>query len=263
MPGDFSWVGLLTTDVEGAKRFYRGLFGWRAEAAAAESPAYNVMRLGGEDVALIYEMAEWQRALGAPTNWATFVSVADVDATAALATELGGTVPIAPYKAAGAGRIAVIADPQGARLSLWQPLGHLGAPRTGTVGTCCWNELATDDVDAAASYYGDLFGWEMQREPDGYRIVTKRAAGQGGIRSVPAGRRSQPHWLPYFRVGSVDATIERCSASGGTVADEAFRDPVALLRAPDGASFGVCARLPSGSGGESAAPARRAPGEAA
>lgn len=253
--GAFSWVGLLSGDTERAGRFYGEQFGWKEDAHAR---GYCLMRLYGEPVALMYEIADWQRELGAGTNWATFVSVDDIDATVARAVELGGGLAIAPYDAHGAARVAVVTDPLGARLSLWQSLVEL-APWRGRVGTCCWNELATDDVDAAGEFYTGLFGWELHREPNGYRIVSNRGVPQGGIRAL--GARGRPHWLPYFRVGSVDDALERCAETGGQVAEPPCDGPVAVVRDREGATFGVCARLPSASGaasasgGESAAPA--------
>lgn len=260
--GDFSWVGLLTDDVERAKHFYGELLGWTAEPGPTpDARRYHVMRLQGEPVALMYEIAAWQRQLGAPTNWATSVCVDDVTESVARAVKLGAGLAIAPYEVKGAARIAVVTDPLGARLSLWQPLGGLAPSRGGRVGTRCWNELATDDVEAAGEFYMGLFGWELHREPNGYRIVSNRGVAQGGIRALGARGRGRPHWLPYFRVGSVDDALERCTESGGQVAEPPCDGPVAVVRDRAGASFGVCARLPSASGaasasgGEPAAPA--------
>jgi uncharacterized protein len=259
--GAFSWVGLLTGDVERATNFYGELFGWTADpGATADARRYCLMRLRGEPVALIYEIADWQRELGAPSNWATFVSVDHVDESAALAAKLGGGVAIAPYRVEGAARIAVITDPAGARLSLWQALADLAPWRGGSVGTCCWNELATDDQDASGAFYAGLFGWELVREPNGYRIVSNRGVPQGGIRALGVRKPGRAHWLPYFRVGSIDDALERCAEAGGQIGEPPCAGPVAVLRDREGASFGVCARLPSASGDESAAPAAGAPG---
>jgi predicted enzyme related to lactoylglutathione lyase len=219
--GSFGWVGLLTSDVEDAKRFYGELFGWESEAGSAGA-LYAIFRLRGEDVALLYEITDRQRALGASPNWASFVSVSDVELSAARAAELGGAVAIPPYDAAGAGRVAVIQDPAGARLSLWEPRTHTGPRRTGAIGTCCWNELATPDVGRAAAFYTDLFGWGIAQDENGYATISNGGLTQGGIREAPAAAAAEAtRWLPYFRVESVD---------GG---------PCALLRDRQGATFGV------------------------
>ena len=219
--GGFSWVGLLTSDIESATSFYGELFGW--EAVEGDSGGYAVFRLRGEDVALVYEITDMQRSLGATPNWASFVSVADVELTAARAAELGGAVAIPPYDAARAGRIAVIQDPAGARLSLWEPRAHPGPRRTGAIGTCCWNELATPDLARARRFYADLFGWQVVPGDDGGARI--RAAGdvQAGMHEPPKeAAGSEPTcWIPYFAAESL---------AGG---------PAALLRDREGATFGL------------------------
>ena len=219
--GGFSWVGLLTSDVESATSFYGDLFGWEAEDG--DRAGYAIFRLGGEDVALVYEITDTQRSLGATPNWASFVSVADVELTAASAARLGGAVAIPPYDAAGAGRIAVIQDPAGPRRSRGGPRAHPGPSRTGAIGTCCWNELATPDLARAQGFYADLFGWEIALGDNGGATIRTADRVQGGMHELPAdAARDEPtRWLPYFAAESV---------AGG---------PTALVRDREGATFGL------------------------
>jgi predicted enzyme related to lactoylglutathione lyase len=222
MVGGFSWVGLLTSDVESAKSFYGELFGWEAETGD-RGAGYAIFRRAGEAVALVYEITARQRALGAAPNWASFVSVDDVERTAARAVALGGAVAIAPYDADVAGRIAVIQDPAGARLSLWEARIHPGPPRSGALGTCIWNELATPDFPRARRFYADLFGWRIEADANGAATIANGGQLQGGIRELPEGAAgTQPaRWLPYFKVASLSGAAS------------------ALLRDREGATFGV------------------------
>jgi uncharacterized protein len=222
MGGNFSWVGLLTSDLDSAMSFYGDLFGWECQDGGAGG--YAVFKLGGEDVALVYEITDRQRALGASPNWASFVSVPDVGRTAARAAELGGALAIPPYDAADAGRIAVIQDPAGARLSLWETRGHPGPRRRGAIGTCCWNELVTPEAARARSFYSDLFGWDVSSDENGGATVRHLGRSQAGIRELRASAAEDEHarWLPYFRVATVDG-----------------ESPV-LLRDREGATFGLC-----------------------
>ena len=51
-PGTFSWAELSTSDVESAKGFYTGLFGWDTEdQPLPDGGAYTIARVGGRDVA--------------------------------------------------------------------------------------------------------------------------------------------------------------------------------------------------------------------
>ena len=56
---------------------------------------------------------------GVPPHWNTYVTVADVDATAGLVPGAGGAVMMPPFDVMDAGRMSVIADPTGAMMCLW------------------------------------------------------------------------------------------------------------------------------------------------
>ena len=55
---------------------------------------------------------------------------------------------------ADVGQTALIADPQGAVVALWQPGAHKGAGLVNEEGTLVWNSLSTSDVPAAQDFYG-------------------------------------------------------------------------------------------------------------
>jgi predicted enzyme related to lactoylglutathione lyase len=158
--GTFSWVDLGTTDVEGAKAFYGELFGWQTEDMRSSQGSYTMCRLHGRDVAGIHEHAPDDGV-----GWGSSISVDDVDRVSARARELGATVLAEPFDVQGAGRTAVLQDPSGAVVSLWQPRGHAGAGLVNEVGTWTWNELVTPDLAAARAFYAELFGWGAQDIP--------------------------------------------------------------------------------------------------
>src|SRR3954469_9044540 len=111
-PGTFCWVDLVADDVAAAKSFYAGLFGWSYEGP----DDYAVAQLDGGSVAAILPKPD--PAL--PPHWNTYVSVEDAGASAARAQELGATIVVPAGDVGDSGRLAVIQDPQGAILSLWQ-----------------------------------------------------------------------------------------------------------------------------------------------
>jgi uncharacterized protein len=161
-PGTFCWVGLATSDPASATSFYTSLFGWQAEElAAGEVGTFALLRQGGKEVAILYRQTAEARAADAPPHWTSYISVKDVDATAARANELGGAAVFrAPFDVLDAGRVAAISDPTGAIVSLWQPRSRIGATLVNDVGALCWNELATTDIERAKLFFADLFGWE-------------------------------------------------------------------------------------------------------
>jgi predicted enzyme related to lactoylglutathione lyase len=224
-PGTFCWVDLATTDQEGAKAFYSGLFGWETEDQPVddEGTTYSLQRLRGRDVAAISPQPPQQRDAGVPPMWNNYVAVSSADEVADKASSLGANVHSPPFDVMDAGRMAVIRDPQGAFLLLWEGKAHPGAGLVNEPGALCWNELASPDVDASASFYGDLFGWSAERaegSPMTYLTIRNDGRMNGGIREANEGE--PPNWSPYFAVEDVEASLSRAEELGGAALMDAM-----------------------------------------
>jgi predicted enzyme related to lactoylglutathione lyase len=218
-PGTFSWTDLTTTDQGAAKAFYAGLFGWEIEdVPVGDGVFYSMARVGGKTVAAISPQPQMLRDAGAPPTWNSYVSVADVDAVAARAAELGANVVSPPFDVMEAGRMSVIQDPHGAFFMLWQPKETFGAELVNEPGALVWNELATPDLDASTAFYRDLLGWNIapfEGSPEPYLAIKVGDANNGGMRPLdPPG--TPPHWLVYLGVDDLDAALARVEQLGGT-----------------------------------------------
>jgi len=110
--GAFSWFELMTRDVEGATRFYGPLYGWETESSPMGDPDYTVLKVDGKAVGGMMGLPAGCE--GMPPSWDLYVTVKDVDATAAAVPALGGDVLKPPTDIPGVGRFCVIRDPQGA-----------------------------------------------------------------------------------------------------------------------------------------------------
>jgi uncharacterized protein len=245
--GAFSWVDLSTSDQAGAKRFYGGLFGWEFnDLPVGDGVVYAMCQLGGKSVCAISSQQEQERAQGIPPHWNSYVTVADVDASAARAGELGGNVLVEPFDVLDAGRMAVVADPTGAVFSMWQPRSNIGAELVNVPGALTWNELATTDADRAKEFYGELFGWrleEMEGGPMRYVMIQNGDRPNGGIRPLSEMEAGiPPNWLPYFAAASVDDTVAKAGEVGGRVLMPPVTVPAgrfAPIADPQGAVFAV------------------------
>ena len=113
--GAFSWFELMTTDTNGAKKFYTSLFGWETEDMNMGDMNYTVWNVAKEGVGGLMSLPP--QAEGQPPSWGVYVTVDDVDATAAKAEELGGKVLVPPTDIPTVGRFCVLQDPQGAVIS--------------------------------------------------------------------------------------------------------------------------------------------------
>jgi predicted enzyme related to lactoylglutathione lyase len=250
-PGTFCWIDLGTTDREGAKAFYQGLFGWDAvDSPMGEGETYSIMMVEGESVAAIYDQPQQQREAGVPPFWFSYVAVASADDAAAAAKEAGGSVHAEPFDVMEAGRMAVIADPTGAMFGVWQAGENIGAGRVNEPGALTWNELATNDVEAASNFYAELFGWSIEEIDTGggprYWSIGHEggASGQnGGVREPgPSEEGLPPFWLPYLAVESTDDTLGNAGELGATTLVPTMEIPTgkfAVVRDPQGAVFAL------------------------
>ena len=117
--GSFWWNELATNDVEGAKAFYAEVLGWTFEAMPVPPSvgSYWCAMTGDRRIGGVMGLPD-QAPPGTTPYWLTYIAVDDIDASAALVAQKGGTVMVPPFDIAGVGRMAVISDPQGAVLAL-------------------------------------------------------------------------------------------------------------------------------------------------
>ena len=126
--GQFCWVDLTTTDPKAARSFYTSLFGWSVnDMPMGDQGVYSMLQINGKDVAALAGMRDEEKKQGIPPHWNNYVSVSNADAAAKQAKSLGGNVIAGPFDVMDAGRMAFIADPQGAVFAVWQPKRHIGA----------------------------------------------------------------------------------------------------------------------------------------
>lgn len=124
--GSFYWNELATNDSEGAAAFYTALIGWKTQDMPMDDGrTYTMWLVGGQPVGGMFP------AKGAPFEgerpvWLCYIAVEDVDATVAKVEGLGGTVLAPPDDIRDVGRVAVIADPQGAPVALIRPTSGQG-----------------------------------------------------------------------------------------------------------------------------------------
>lgn len=213
-PGTFSWVDLATSDAEAAKRFYAELFGWEFdEQPVPGGGTYAMVTKDGREVAGL-------SASDQPPHWNSYVTVASADDAAARAQELGATIVAPPFDVMDAGRMAVVQDPTGAIVSVWEPRASHGAALVNAPGALTWNDLTTPDPDAAARFYGDWLGWTTEEIPggDGYRVIRNGERTNGGMLPLrPEMGGVPPNWMPYFGVEDLEQATARVRELGGAV----------------------------------------------
>ena len=238
-PGTFSYAELATSDAPAAQEFYGRVFGWTFQEIPMgdDMPPYHPFYLGERQAGALF-------ASDQPPHWNSYVTVESADAAAARAAELGATVVMAAFDVMALGRMAVIADPSGGLLSLWEAKEHIGSEVVNAPGALAWNDLVTPDPEAAERFYGRLFGWTFIEMPDsgGYRVIRNGERSNGGI--FPDADAPQPGWIPYFGHADLDGLLGQLEGLGGRLITGPVAVPsgrFALLADPQGAPFGVLA----------------------
>jgi len=229
-PATPCWVELASADPARAADFYAGLFGWE--------PAGDRFKLGGRATAGLTR-ARADR----PAGWLTYLTEHNLEASITRVREAGGRLVGEPAEGRG-GRSALIADPAGALLGLWESGSFTGAEVGGEPGTMTFPELLTDDAVAAARFYGQAFGWLLRDEygSDGTRgeWITTAHDAMAGLAPSHGGS----WWRAAFQVADCATTMQACRNLGGGViagpTDMGFGSYAELLD-PWGVPFAVAA----------------------
>jgi hypothetical protein len=251
LPGKILWHDLLTDTPEQTRMFYGELFGW--EFDPLDGLNYTLIRQGGE---LIGGMVDQNKL---PTTrdvsqWVVLLAVADIEQATREVSDAGGTVFTPPTSLGERGRIAVVADPQGAVLALLETRDgdppdrdELPAP-----GHFLWDELWANDVEAAAGFYRGLAPFVVETPGLGvpgegieYRVLASGGRPRAGIRGNPL-EDVTPLWVNYLRVAdeaALASILARVESLGGKVLLPATDRPsggkVAVITGPSGAGIAL------------------------
>jgi predicted enzyme related to lactoylglutathione lyase len=244
-PSRFIWYELMTTDVEAAKAFYGAVIGWTADPIGTEANPYDRWAIDGTSIAGLMPLPEAAAVNGARPAWLGYLHVPDVDTKCADILAAGGTTHMPATDFPGVGRIAMLADPQGAAFYMIAPLGE-GQSQSfapGKIGHGGWNELHASDWETAFAFYATHFGWRqtdlMDMGPMGkYLLFSAGEHALGGMVNGPT--PAPPHWLYYFCVDDITAGTARVTEAGGSILAGPMEVPgtwVVTAADPQGAVF--------------------------
>ena len=248
-PGTFCWVDLASADAEASRSFYSQLLGWTSiDNPMGEGMVYSMMQKNGKNVCGLYQMDAGMLEQGIPPHWTSYIAVAEVDAGAEKVTAAGGTILMPPMDVFDSGRMSMVQDSTGAMVGLWQPREHIGAELIYETGALGWNELNTNDTDAAAEFYASVFGWSAATSPMGPEAgdYTEFKAGEtsvGGMMKIkPEWGEVPPNWSVYFTVADCAASLQQAESMGAEVivpVTEVDNIRFAFLKDPQGVYVGI------------------------
>lgn len=219
----FVWHDLSTKDLDGSKRFYGEIFGW-----TFSDDSYAHITAGDE---MIGGMRQMNANEPQPTSWLGYIGVEDVAQTVGQITAAGGTVHMPATDMPNVGTFAVVADPSGAVFAPWksarpgEDVEHQGMPKSFTFA---WDELVSQNPEAAGAFYAQVFGWAQRPVEMGggmtYTLFDRpgvknpkgdQASAAGMMKSPPG----VPHsfWIAYVAVDDCDKRCERATQLGAKV----------------------------------------------
>jgi predicted enzyme related to lactoylglutathione lyase len=252
-PGTIVWYELLTSDPKGAIAFYTDVVGWKTEPFKGAGDDYLMWTGSQGPVGGVTQLPEMAKQHGAPPYWQANIQVPNVDDAVAKVKARGGKVFVVE-DVPTVGRLAVIADPQGAVIALFTPEQPMPLHDLAKDGEFSWHELYTTDYQAAFSFYSEVVGWEKLGEfdmgPMGIYLLWGVGGKQlGGMMTMPKdmkapdGRPVPPSWMYYVTTSDFDAAFERAKASGARVLNGPMEVPggqrIVQLMDPQGAAFAL------------------------
>ncbi|GGA61937.1 glyoxalase [Pseudoclavibacter endophyticus] len=244
--GQVAWVDLTTTDLSRSAAFYAELFGWDIDDLGPEAGGYRMATVATQPVAGLLQ-ASSAHPLEA---WSVYLSVDDIDDAYERAERAGAHPLVPPYALDGQGRYALVADPGGAVLGLWQGAAHHGTQIHSFAGSPGWFEIHTKGYDAACRFYREAFGLTIEplAEDDGFRYSTARLADGSapafGIFDVSTSRPASmaSTWTVYFLTADADRDVERAVSLGARLTfgpEDSVYGRMATFIDPQGAAFNL------------------------
>lgn len=247
--GRFCWVDFSAADLAKAAEWFSELFGWEVDEQDTEGgPPYAMLKLDGKVVAGMGQLSDEMKAAGVPPMWNNYVAVDDAAKIAERVVALGGTIAVPVMKVMDAGSLAFFNDPEGANFAVWQANEHHGAALVNVPNTWSWSELNSWDIQRAAGFYGELFGWTFADAPGAHAYKVAKVGDEdraGMLQMNPNWGKMPAIWGTYFRVEDTDATCKKIEASGGTVRVPPTDLPTgrfAVVTEPDGGTFTIIQR---------------------
>ncbi|HEY1828570.1 MAG TPA: VOC family protein [Acidimicrobiales bacterium] len=240
------WTDLWTSDVDASRAFYGELFGWEAQEPSPEFGGYFMWHRDGIPVA--GGMGQMGPDMPAQNIWTIYLATDDIEKALEVAETEGAAVTAGAMPVADLGIQAILDDPTGARVGLWQAGTFPGFTVLEEHGAPAWSELHTREHAKAVGFYRAVLGWGTVVVGDSdefrYTVLHDNESGYdlAGIMDasgfLPEGVPA--HWSIYWAVDDARSAAGRVVELGGAVIAEPEDTPYGVLATvtdPAGAVF--------------------------
>jgi len=249
--GRIVWHDLLTNTPAESREFYGKLFGWEFEKPGIDigfgnESTYMLIRHNGNLIGGMVDVNSLDREVNI-SQWVTVMSVADINAAVERVVADGGEVLTQPTEVGSRGTLAVVAGPDRALFAMIQTKDGDPAEVQTAHNEWLWNELWTDDVESATSFYQQVIGFDREDHPVPdtdltYRVLKADKKPRVGILANPF-EGERPVWVNYIRVEDPKAITTQVEKLGGRIIVEAqpraIGGQVAFIAGPSGAGVAL------------------------
>ena len=262
LPGKIIWHDLITDKPVLTKKFYQTLFGWEFEDLSIaggffSNVNYTLIRHEGKLIGGMVDQTKLPVKADI-SQWVVLMSVRNINQSVDEVKRSGGIVFSPVTDLGDRGKVAIVADPQGALLGFIQTKeGDPQDRNTIHSGDFLWNELWTSDVNNATSFYQRIAEYSIENRQiesgkyndkhndKQYRLLTTQNKPRVAILDNPIENLS-PVWVSYLRVDdakALDVLISQVEALGGEILlapqDRDIGGRVAFIAGPSGAGIAL------------------------
>lgn len=218
LQGKVIWADLHTADPAAAIKFYTGLFGWTATTLQRANHSYTVFLNDGHPVAGVALRPVTPQDQGRG-RWVTYLAVADVPRTLAIATANGGRVLVPAKDLPNRGVQALLADNEGGIFGVLHSSSGDPEDYQPEIGDWAWAHVSEPDPAAAAAFYQTVLGYPSSPDPEraGAFILGAPGMARTAIGPIPARPDARPGWLIFVRVADAGQSAARAEALGGHI----------------------------------------------
>jgi predicted enzyme related to lactoylglutathione lyase len=216
------WVDVMvetTEQREALMNFYSALYGWTWDIGDEKMGYYSIAQFDG---APVMGLGQGPGGTGAMVP---YFLTDDINASAATATELGGTVFMGPMEIPGAGIMALVTDPTGAVHGLWQEGEFRGFGVAHEANAPGWFDHASNDPAAAADYYTTLTGHTVIEPSPAMQVLNVGEQWFASVSQNQVPERPGAQWNSIYVVDTLEAARNKIRELGGTIVLEEMPVP--------------------------------------
>lgn len=239
------WIDYVCQNFDATKTFYSEVFDWDIVDQGPDFGHYHQIMKGSHPVGGFMRAMNFDGTpnLATPAMWTTYLNTRSIEETYSAAVASGAAEIARPMDVGPLGKMAIVTDPTGAGVGLWQAKDFTGFDLPMTSGTPVWFELMTVNYPVALDFYSQVFAFDLEAVPGdfGYSTHGKEDEAVAGICDASQWVAAS-YWRPYLKVDDADASSAKIVELGGAVLDGPLDSEfgrVVTVSDPEGATLQI------------------------